>query len=460
MSTHTPPPSMDRSAEAHSVTPAAAGSGVRDQGGWFQLAVVCGASFVVWVGAGAILPYLPVFLQEQAHASVWLIGVVAAAYYVGTFAFASPLGLLSDRLGRRPLILGGVALYAFATLLFVTTTRPAWFVLFRLLEGMGAAAVQPAAQALIADITPEGRRSRAYGWLTTAQFGGLVAGPAVAWPLYELGGGQGRGAFYAIFLFGSGLALLTAIVLALTLQEPAHTAERRRDPTRRPPYRALVTRPILAFLVIAATGHFAMGAWEVLWSLWLRHLGASMSFVGLTWIAFSTPLLFSFLGGRLADRHSRYVLMFAGLTIAALAWITYGIMRNLTLFLVVSVIEGFATALALPAKQAFLVQVSPRRWLGAIQGLESTAMQLAAFTGTLASPLLYQVISGYAIGVGGVIALIGLAFAAPTLRGEWRRLAPARGQPTHPAGMAHPHAGELGLAPVASAREPRRKAEG
>ena len=391
-----------------------------------QLAVVCAASFVVWAGFGAILPYLPVFLKEEARASVSLIGVIAAAYYVGTFAFSALLGRLSDRIGRKPLLVMGVCLYSVATALFITTTHPGWFILFRLLEGMGAAAVGPAGQAFVADITSNENRSRAYGWLTTAQFGGLVAGPALAMPLYTLGGGQGKWAFYAIFLFGSILSAATAIAILLAVKEPQHTAERRLNPVDRPPYRQLVTRPILAFLVVAVTGHFAMGTWEVLWSIWLRELGASMQFVGWTWIAFSAPMLFAWVGGLLADRYSRFYLMFSGYALSAVAWITYGVGRNLTLFLVMNVVEGLAVAWSLPAKQAFLVQVAPRRWLGTIQGLESSAMQLAALVGTLTAPVLYTYMSGYVIGLGGVLALVGLVSAAPTLRWEWLRISAER----------------------------------
>ena len=278
-----------------------------------------------------------------------------------------------------------------------------WFVLFRLLEGIGAAAVMPAGKAFIADITTEATRSQAYGWLTTAQFGGLASGPALAVPLYALGGGHGRSAFYAIFLFGSVAAAITAVALLFTIREPEQARRRRLDGAERPPYRSLVTRPVAAFLVVAATMGFATGVWEVLWSLWLRHLGASMSFVGLTWIAFSLPMLLAFAGGRLADRHSRFLLMYSGLAVSSVAWIMYGITRNLMVFLVFCVIEGLAVAWSYPAQQAFLVQVSPRRWLGTIQGLESSSMQLAALVGTLLSPLLYQVISGYTIAVGGVI---------------------------------------------------------
>jgi MFS family permease len=393
---------------------------------WLQLAVICAASFVVWSGFGAILPYLPVFLQEQAHASVWLIGVVAASYYVGTFVFSAPLGRLSDSTGRKPMIVAGVGLYAVATTLFVSTTHPGWFVLFRLLEGMGVAAVTPAGQALVAELATEDTRSRAYGWVTTAQFGGLVAGPVLAWPLYSLGGGKGTWAFYTIFLFGSALSAITMVVLLFTVREPEHARRRRAVDVKRPSYRRLVTRPILAFLVVAATGHFAMGVFEVLWSLWLRHLGASVRYVGLTWIAFSVPMLLAWLGGYLADRYSRWALMFSGYAVSACAWITYGVTRNLTLFLVVNVIEGLAIAWSRPAKQGFLVQVVPQRWLGTVQGLEQSCLQMAALIGTLTAPVLYSFLSGYVISLAGAVSFFGLVFAAPILYKEWGRLSVAR----------------------------------
>ena len=387
-----------------------------------QLVVVCVASFIVWSGFGAILPYLPIFLQEQAHASVALIGVIAAAYYVGTFAASSPMGALADRIGRKPVLVAGVSLYALATGLFLTTTEPGWFIVFRFLEGVGAGAVMPAGQAFVADITGESSRSRAYGWLTSAQFGGLVAGPALAMPLYALGGGHGNRGFYYIFVVTSILAALAALALFVTLREPHHVFTMRTDGVRRPPYRTLVTRPLGAFLVVAATANFAMGAWQVIWSLWLRRLGASMDFVGLTFIVFSVPMLLSFLGGRLADRGNRYRIMYIGFGVVAMCWMVYGSTHDLAVLLVFCAVEGFAYALALPAKQAFLVMTSPARWLGSVQGLESSAMNVAAFVGTVTAPFLYGRISGYTITLGGLVAFAGLVMTAPTLSRQWRRL--------------------------------------
>jgi MFS family permease len=389
---------------------------------WLQLSVVCAASFVVWSGFGAILPLLPLFLKNQAHASVLLIGVAAASYYLGALLFSAPFGRLSDSIGRKPVIVGGVALYAVATLLFISTKEPWWFVLFRFLEGTGAAAVSPVGQAFVADLSTEQTRSRAYGWMTTAQFGGLVAGPGLAALLYRLIGPGTDWAFYAIFLFGSIASAITAVVLLFTIKEPEHAKRMRQTKEVRPAYRQLITRPVAAFLIVAVTGHFAMGAWEVLWSLWLDHLGASPSFISMTWVAFSVPMLFSFAGGYLADRYSRWLLMVSGYGLSAVAWIIYGTTTNLTVFIVVNVLEGFAVAWSYPAKQAFLVQVVPPRWLGSVQGLEGTLMQVAALIGTVTAPLLYKYLNGFVIGLGGVISLLGLLYAAPLLRKTWREL--------------------------------------
>jgi DHA1 family multidrug resistance protein-like MFS transporter len=406
---------------------------------WVQLGVISASEFVVWMGFGAILPYLPLFLAEEARASMALWAVIAAMFYVGTLLFSSPLGWLSDAIGRKPVMIAGAAVYTVALLLFTTTTDPYWFILFRLLEGIGAAAFGPAAQAFIADITTEQNRSRAYGFLTTAQFGGLIVGPALAAPLYALGGG-GRGGFYAIFYFGAALSALSLAAVVFLVREPAalkvRRAQRRRDleagggrGANRPPYRVIFTPPIIAFVVIAFTSHFAMGAWDVVWSLYLDHLGASKAFISFTWVAFSVPMLLSFLGGMAADRYSRFWLFMTGFAFSGVAWIVYGVSTNFLVFVVFNVLEGFAIAFSYPAKQAFLIQVSPRRWIGTVTGVEATSMQLAGLLGSLTAPLLYARISGYVLALAGIVSLVGLAVTAPVLHRAWRQIVAAGEMP-------------------------------
>jgi MFS family permease len=258
-------------------------------------------------------------------------------------------------------------------------------------------------------------------------------GPALAAPLYALGGG-GTSGFYAIFYFGAALSACSLIALVLLIREPEDVKEqraKRRQETRaggrrrratRPPYRLIFTAPIIAFVVIAFTSHFAMGAWDVVWSLYLSGLGASKTFISMTWVAFSVPMLLSFRGGMLADRWSRFWLFAIGYALSGCAWIFYGISTNLTALIIVNVLEGIAIAFSYPAKQAFLIQVSPKRWLGTVTGVEATSMQLAGLLGSLLAPLMFAHISGHVLTVAGIVSLCGLAGAAPILHKEWKRI--------------------------------------
>ena len=381
-----------------------------------QLALICMTDFLVWLGSGAIYPYLPVFLREDAGASLGMIGLVAGAYYAAVLAFSVPAGRLSDRVGRKPMLVAGTALYAVSMLLFTSTKDPWLFVLFRVIEGVGAAAVVPAAQAFVAQISSEEHRSSAYGWLTSAQYAGLIIGPAVAWALLSLESGGGDYGFQAIFFFGSVITAAAAVALAVYMREPEKPGGSVRRATSRPPLRSLLSRPVAAIILIVATAEFAVGGFEVVWSIYLRDLGASFAVVGLTWVLFSAPLLLSFLGGRLADRHSRLALMLAGFSVQAICWLLVPILHDPAVFLLLLPVDGLAFALAFPAKQALLVQVSPQPWLGTIQGMEQSGMQLAALIGTATAPLLYAWLGAGFFAVAGIVGLAGLIVGTPVLR--------------------------------------------
>ena len=402
--------------------------------------MISASEFVVWAGFGAIIPYLPLFLEEQAHTSMTLWAVIAAMFYVGTLLFSSPLGWLSDTIGRKPVMVGGAIVYTVALLLFTTTTDPYWFILFRLLEGVGTAAFGPAAQAFVADITTEENRSKAYGFLTTAQFGGLIVGPALAAPLYALGGG-GTSGFYAIFYFGAILSGLALAAIVLFVREPAALKTRRTQRRREREAHAGWRVGAQALQIDLHAADPRLRPHRVHQPLRHGRLGRRVEPVPLPprrlqdvhqhdWVAFSVPMLLSFVGGMFADRHSRFWLFVVGYALSSFAWMFYGISTNLVALIVVNVLEGFAIAFSYPAKQAFLIQVSPRRWLGTVTGVEATSMQLAGLLGSLTAPLMYARISGQVLTFAGIFALAGLAVAAPILYRAWKRLQAAGDMPT------------------------------
>jgi MFS family permease len=103
-------------------------------------------------------------------------------------------------------------------------------------------------------------------------------------------------------------------------------------------------------------------------------------------------------------------------------------------------VGGLAFAFAFPAKQALLVQVSPPRWLGSIQGIEQGSMQGAAFIGTLVAPLVYGAIGGWVFAVCGGVALAGVAVATPILGRHWACIRDGARHCADPAGAAEPAA--------------------
>ena len=115
------------------------------------------------LGFGIIIPILPIFTKELGAAD-WQVGLIAAIYPIMNFLFAPFWGTLSDRHGRRPIILISVFITAFAYVVF-SQANVLWILfLSRLLSGIGSANIS-VAQAYIADVTNPAERAKSMGLL-------------------------------------------------------------------------------------------------------------------------------------------------------------------------------------------------------------------------------------------------------------------------------------------------------
>ncbi|MBW4623853.1 MAG: MFS transporter [Cyanosarcina radialis HA8281-LM2] len=141
--------------------------------------------FVVTIGFGVTLPVLP-FYAKHLHATVGgsreamaiHISLLTSIYALAQFVFAPFWGQYSDRVGRRPPILLGIAGAAIAQVLFGLASSLTMLYVIRAVGGFLSSATLPAATAYISDITPERDRSRHMAWLGTAVSLGVIAGPA------------------------------------------------------------------------------------------------------------------------------------------------------------------------------------------------------------------------------------------------------------------------------------------
>jgi multidrug resistance protein len=175
--------------------------------------------FLDLLGFGLIIPQLQ-YYADAFRATPAFIGVIQAIYSLMQFLFAPFWGKLSDRVGRRPVLLVSIAGSAFSYVLFALAQNAQMIFLSRLLAGITAANLSTA-QAYISDVTPPQERTRAMGMIGAAFGVGFILGPAVGGLLGTWGGN------FAIGMGGALLATANWISAFLRLPESLPHEKRR-----------------------------------------------------------------------------------------------------------------------------------------------------------------------------------------------------------------------------------------
>jgi len=176
--------------------------------------------FINLIGFGIVIPVLPLY-AHRFSASALVIGLLVAVYSVMQMIAAPMLGKLSDRVGRKPVLLISIAGTAAGFLLMgLAKALPLLFV-GRIIDGITGGNISTA-QAYIADVTPPEQRSKKMG-LIGAAFGlGFIFGPAI-------GGIMSRFSLAAPFFFAAGLAVLNAVLVWFFLPESLTHEQRKQE---------------------------------------------------------------------------------------------------------------------------------------------------------------------------------------------------------------------------------------
>ncbi len=383
---------------------------------WQPVLPILVAEFVAMVGFGALLPILPLYVTEQ-HVDPATLGLVVAAW-PGARLVAEPLfGWLADRTSRRPLMVGGMVVMGLALIMPLFFRSAAELFLWRLLGGLGAGMYDPAARGYLVDATAEGERGQVFGLYQAAAMGGIVAGPGVA----ALGAAVWAG-FAFPFAFGGFMCLAAGAYVAIALVPRPLRPGERSGPARAPigetsfaeygsdspevaarwvnqlerdapipepssgaapgpaapPMRALLNRSFGAAVLMNFGLYLAIGVYEVVWSLFMRGLGASVSWIGVTFVLFGLPiLLLAPIGGRLVDRFGGLPFAMVGGASVAVAGLVYTFSSEPLFPAVVGIFEASANAFLGPAIFTILAAGTPA-------GRSSTTQGLFGATGTLA----------------------------------------------------------------------------
>ena len=126
--------------------------------------VLLAGILLTYLGLGVIIPVRALYAREVGL-SLAGIGAMASSFLLCNTLGQAPFGWLTDRVGRKPLIVAGIAVEVVIAVLYVLTDAPWTFILLRAREGVAAAMITPAARAFVGDVAPATRRGEAYGLL-------------------------------------------------------------------------------------------------------------------------------------------------------------------------------------------------------------------------------------------------------------------------------------------------------
>ena len=395
--------------------------------------IVLAAVLIDTIGFGIVIPVFPALITRLGQVGIdeatRIAGYMLVAFALAQFVAGPILGSLSDRFGRRPVLIASMLAFGIDYALMAAAPSLAWLFLGRGIAGIAGAIYGPASS-VIADVTPPDRRSAAFGYVSAAFGIGFVIGPALGGVIAGLGP---RAPFVAAALLALGNAAIMAVAMPETLGREHRRPFVLRDAHIVGAFRPLFDQRIaLPLLAVAFLWQLAHQVYPATWAFWATirfawspgAIGLSLAYVGLI-MALVQALLVAPVIGRIGDRRALLIGLatgaagFLAMAIVTAGWQVYAVM-------LVGALSGFVG----PAVNGLLSRmVGPERQ-GALQGglgsLGSVAAILSPLmmTQTLAAGVEHG-FPGAAFLLAGLLALAALLIVAGRVRGP----APLPAQP-------------------------------
>jgi len=332
--------------------------------------------FIDLIGFGIVIPVLPLYAKDfgaTAMTNGWLVGIYSAMQFL-----ASPLlGKLSDRVGRRPVLLFSLLGTSLGFFIMGGATTLAWLFAARIIDGISGGNISTA-QAYLADITKPEDRSKAMG-LIGAAFGlGFIFGPAIGGVLSEI-------SISAPFYFAGALAAANAILVYFLLPESL-AREHRVSREEAAPLGEVFQHgwhlpTLMAAYFFAITGFSIMTTDFALFTSErfgydARHNGYIFAFVGLVGALMQGGVL-----RRILKFFQEKKIAVAGCALLAVGLLLLPLSGALPTLLIFTAVVGIGNSLITPTLNGLASQSVDRKWQGRVIGLMQSAGSLGRWVG-------------------------------------------------------------------------------
>jgi len=374
------------------------------------LFICCGVAFAGYLGSNMRLPIVPLYAKSIGADTVQ-VGTINSAFFLMAGILSLPLGILSDRFGRKLFASLGLMVLAVTSFLLYFSKTPMQLLWIYLFFGAGVAAFGPTMMSFVADFSPPTHLGRSYGWYTTALYTSMSLGPAIGGFIAEQSG------FLPVFLYSGGIIFLTFWVVILFLP-PTRFLVAERPKKRKPATilkELLKNRPLLSCWLVTLGGCFALGMFITFLPLHAQNQNLTVWQIGLVFAVQGISNAISRIPfGHLSDKVTdRSILVVIGLVGFAGSMAGFGISKTTVHFVSFAVSFGASMGLAFTSIGALIAEVVPVESRGLAMGGYNTCIYFgmmisSASMGSIIRNIGFE--NGFLITAGINLLLVGFFY--------------------------------------------------
>lgn len=331
---------------------------------------------------------LPPFIDKigmTAH-----LGLIYAAFLVSETVFKAPMGTVSDRIGRRPVIVIGALISASVALGIAYVKNLNVLVTLRLIDGIGAAAIWPTMVALMSGSVKAEKRTTAMSAFTISYISAIAIAPLIGGAANDITHSKRT----SLFLVCAVFALTAAAAVFLTPHRSKEEEEELKTETKKISLKDLMTgiRTIPDMMLMALVAFFGIGLLIPIIKLFaMDELKMSeTAFGGLVLPVAAAVGIFSLISGKVGDRWGKQLSVHLGLGLCMLAMWAISFSHKGWELAVCGMFLGTGFVLAMPAWLALVSEMAAPRLRGTVVGALGTAQGIGAVVGAYFGSQLYQ----------------------------------------------------------------------
>ncbi|PID22493.1 MFS transporter [Sporosarcina sp. P3] len=357
--------------------------------------------FIAMAGVGLIIPIMPEFLATFGVAGRAL-GLLIAMFSFAQFIFSPISGNLSDKYGRKNIIIFGLMIYGLSQLAFSLSTELWMLYVARFFSGFGAAFIVPPTMAFVADITSIKNRGRGMGLLGASMSLGFMIGPGI-------GGFLSKISLYFPFYFAASASVLAAVVSLLLLPNPKPVVQGiTLNENIFQQMRRSTQTPYFVMLIVMFVFSFGLANFQSTISLYVDqkyNYTPSQIAVIITVGGFVGVIIQTFVIDRLFKRFGEMRIILINLVIAAFAMLGILFVNTFFTILLVATIFSTTTALLRPAVNTLVSKLAGQEQ-GYAAGMMNAYMSLGNMIGPATAGYIFDINRESPYIVGTIILLL------------------------------------------------------